>query len=496
MNAVSTEKLLEEVRREKAENNWKTGLFSAAELQDMTFTPIAWIVADIIPAEGTILLCSKPKFGKSWFVLDLCLGCAADRFILGTIKPRQGDVLYLALEDSKRRLHRRMNKLLPFGSKWPERLTIKTDWRRLHEGGLDDIRAWHDDRKAKGGKPTVAVVDVLAKVRRPVGNRQLYEADYEALAGLTALANELGIAIVVVHHVRKLAADDLMEMVSGSFGVSGAVDTVLVMANNASGAVLDIRGRDVESNELAIEFDKATCRWRILGAASEIHLSQQQGKILAALNEAGKPLEIQEIALATGIKRASLDTVLLRIAHKGLIKRFRRGLYGLPDWPPPKGGKGQSDKSYKSDKPLDSVSDLETVEDPKENYESAKSYKSDCVSADSAGEAAEDISSVQDVSDLSDCQIYTQATDSACQFQERESDNNLTAPVRLSDSGNGHAPNDPGPMPAFLRRPPPELCDYCGGPGATGQWDWPDRPFGITLHSSCEGPWYDSERRQ
>jgi Bifunctional DNA primase/polymerase, N-terminal/AAA domain len=71
---------------------WKTGLFSAADLQDMTFTPIAWIAPDIIPAEGTTLLCSKPKFGKSWFVLDLCLGCAADRFILGTIKPRQGDV--------------------------------------------------------------------------------------------------------------------------------------------------------------------------------------------------------------------------------------------------------------------------------------------------------------------------------------------------------------------------------------------------------------------
>jgi len=53
----------------------------------------------------------------------------------------QGDVLYLALEDSKRRLRRRMTKLLPTGARWPSRLTIKTDWRRLHEGGLADIRA-------------------------------------------------------------------------------------------------------------------------------------------------------------------------------------------------------------------------------------------------------------------------------------------------------------------------------------------------------------------
>jgi len=127
---------------------WQSGTFSAPDLQTMEFPPFAWIVQDILPAEGAALLCSRPKFGKSWLALDLCLGCAADRFILGTIKPRQGDVLYLALEDSKRRLQRRMTKLLPFGSKWSEQLRLTTEWRRLHEGGLDDIRAWHDHTKA------------------------------------------------------------------------------------------------------------------------------------------------------------------------------------------------------------------------------------------------------------------------------------------------------------------------------------------------------------
>src|SRR5262249_39330770 len=148
-----------------------------------------WVVPDIIPAEGVTLLSSKPKFGKSWFVYDLCIACTMDRFTLGTIKPAQGDVLYLALEDSKRRLQRRMTKLLPtFGATWPERLTLKTEWRRLHEGGLDDIRAWYTHTKSKDGKPTMVVIDVLAKVRKPVGNRHLYEADYAALADLNKLA--------------------------------------------------------------------------------------------------------------------------------------------------------------------------------------------------------------------------------------------------------------------------------------------------------------------
>ena len=56
---------------------WQRGTFSAIDLQTMEFPPFAWIVQDIIPAEGTALLCSRPKFGKSWLTLDLCLGCAA-----------------------------------------------------------------------------------------------------------------------------------------------------------------------------------------------------------------------------------------------------------------------------------------------------------------------------------------------------------------------------------------------------------------------------------
>jgi hypothetical protein len=39
-------------------------------------------------------------------------------------------------------------------------------------------------------------------------------------------------------------------------------------------------------------------------------------------------------------------------------------------------------------------------------------------------------------------------------------------------------------------------CDHCGQQGAIGRYDWPHRPFGISLHSSCEGPWFDSEGRR
>src|SRR6266446_4424016 len=237
-------------------SQWQRDAFTADQLQNMAFEPIRFVVEDLIPAEGVTLVCSKPKIGKSWLVLDLCIGCTSDRFVLGKIKPAQGDVLYLALEDSRRRLQQRITKLLPtFSGRWPGGLTMKTSWRRVNEGGLDDMRAWH----ASARKPMLIVVDVLIKVR-PVTtrSRSAYELDYEALAGLHKLAVELGVAVVVVHHTRKMAAEDVIDTVSGSFGLVGAADTIIVIERRNQGCVLDVRGRDVEAAEFAIAFDKST----------------------------------------------------------------------------------------------------------------------------------------------------------------------------------------------------------------------------------------------
>jgi len=61
----------------------------------MKFEPVRYILPGYIP-EGATILAGKPKVGKSWLLLDLALGAAADRFTLGTLKPAQGDILYLA----------------------------------------------------------------------------------------------------------------------------------------------------------------------------------------------------------------------------------------------------------------------------------------------------------------------------------------------------------------------------------------------------------------
>ena len=208
---------------------WRKALISASHLRDKLFSPIKFVIPDYVP-EGVTIFAGKPKIGKSWLLYDVCLAVAAGRFVLGAIRPTEGDVLYLALEDSSRRLKQRLQKLWPDGA-WPERLKLATEWRKADAGGVDDIAAWCDSVS----KPVLVVIDTLEKFRPQVrANFPAYSSDYAAVEGLHKLAHQRGLAIVVIHHVRKMDADDPFDTVSGTNGLTGAADTILVLKRQSS----------------------------------------------------------------------------------------------------------------------------------------------------------------------------------------------------------------------------------------------------------------------
>jgi hypothetical protein len=229
-------------------------------------------------------------------------------------------------------LQSRATRLLGvYGNQWPERLTLATRWRRLDDGGVDDIGEWADSVV----EPRLVVLDTLAGVRpQRLSGDQLYDGDYRALMGLHRLAGDRRLAVLVLHHTRKMDADDPLDTVSGTLGLAGCADTVLVLARGGQGTTLYVRGRDLEEAERAITFDKAACRWTVMGDAEELRRSETRQKIrtlMADVRLVSEPIGAKEIGQQTGQHVETVARTLLRMVEDGEIIKVSRGLYIHPD---------------------------------------------------------------------------------------------------------------------------------------------------------------------
>jgi hypothetical protein len=239
----------------------------------------------------------------------------------------RGDVLYCALEDTNRRLQRRLNKIVWPSRAWPEPLTLATQWRKLDSGGVEDIADW----ASSVSSPRLVVLDTLAGVRPERQHRDTpYDGDYKALLDVHRLANERGFTVVALHHVRKMEADDPLDTVSGTLGLVGCADTVLVLARSGQGASLYLRGRDIEEGEHAVAFNKESCQWVVLGEASEVRKSETRNKIIAVLADAEHYLSPADIAQLTGINPNAVYQRLGAMLAAGDVVQVTRGRYAHP----------------------------------------------------------------------------------------------------------------------------------------------------------------------
>lgn len=86
----------------------------------------------------------------------------------------------------------------------------------------------------------------------------MYGNDYDDISSIKRIADSFNIAILLVHHQRKLQdSDDPFNNVSGSTSIIGAADTNFILRRKRSGnaATLLVSGRDVEYQELTLQFN-------------------------------------------------------------------------------------------------------------------------------------------------------------------------------------------------------------------------------------------------
>ena len=226
---------------------------SGDELMKKTVKPARFVVNGLLP-RGLNIVAGKRKEGKSWLMLDLCFSVAEGEKFLDH-PTEQGTVLYLDLEDPESRLIQRAREIRDV---IPSKFHEATKAGRLGGGLTEQI----EDFVKEHPDTNLVVIDTLQKIRKPKGDT--YAGDYAVISALKNLADRLDIAIVCIHHTRKMKAKDTFDSVLGSTGLTAAADGIYVLERKADGKPfgrLSFISRDLPDGDLPVRFDHDTCRW-------------------------------------------------------------------------------------------------------------------------------------------------------------------------------------------------------------------------------------------
>ena len=313
------------------------GMRSGSWLDAQSFAPLQYAVDGIV-AEGLGILAGPPKVGKSWLVANIGLAVAAGGKALGHIAVQARPVLYLALEDGDRRLQSRFRQIMA-GQPLPPRIFhITKALPIMVVPMIIEFLARHP-----GAAPLV-ILDTFGKIKpakRP--GEDAYQVDYALGTTLkNAIENQPGASLLVVHHTRKAESADFVDSVSGTHGLVGAADWVLVLnrKRHSDDGTLAVTGRDIAEAEYALTVTNGL--WQLDGADlraanDTARQRRDQGQIgdrsmdvLRIVTEraaAGEATTPADIAARVSIDQDQAGEYLRRLARSGRITKIGRGLY-------------------------------------------------------------------------------------------------------------------------------------------------------------------------
>jgi len=299
------------------------------------FPDPVWAVPGIIPI-GITGLGGRPKIGKSWLMMQIAQSVATGGIVLGQ-KVERGRVLYLALEDSERRLQKRQKF-----QRWEDvsRESIKfilADTFRDQIGYLDAGGTAKLLNHIEKEKYRLVIIDTLSRAFK--GDFNDNNEMTRAMSPLQERLNALEIACIIVHHHAKpkgMNPDPVDDLMGGS-AIAGVIDNVigLYKEQGKAGAKLSFRGRDVEEQKLQLSFDKTLYCWQNEGDADEFKVTEERQKILDFLTEQGEA-QVKSIAEACDMNKGSAHYRLGEMEKAGKVTKRKSGqnvFYDLADRP-------------------------------------------------------------------------------------------------------------------------------------------------------------------
>lgn len=297
---------------------------SLVEILDTSYPPQIPLIEDFLYA-GTYLFAGAPKLGKSFFMAQIGFHISTGTPIWNH-EVHKGTVLYLALEDNYARIQKRLSKM--FDMEDAEKFFFAVEAKSLKDGldlQMESFIKEHSDTR-------LIIIDTLQKIREVGGDRYSYASDYEIMTKLKVFGDRYNIAVLVVHHTRKMESSDTFDMISGTQGLLGAADGAFVMQKEKrteNKAILEISGRDQQDQKLHLKFDVEQCIWVLEKVETELWKSlpdpllEAVAKVVSLENPRWEGTATELVALLDGVEIATnVITRKLNVKADELYSQF------------------------------------------------------------------------------------------------------------------------------------------------------------------------------
>ena len=237
---------------------------TAASLMVKHFEPQDELIEGML-APGLYILAGASKIGKSWLVLQIAHHVSMG-IPLWERKTQKCEVLYLALEDTERRLQKRLMRICDGET---GEISFATEAEILEHGFEEQVI----DYLQKHPNAKLVIVDTMIKVRDTGGWGSAYAEDYSTMNCFKRLSTRFSIVLLLVHHTRKQEARDIMDMISGTTGLMGCADGAMVLERPVRGApqgIISTTGRDFEDMKINLKQNPETMCWEFAGYAEAV----------------------------------------------------------------------------------------------------------------------------------------------------------------------------------------------------------------------------------
>jgi len=320
-------KIIKEEKKRKS----KLKLITAREIQKLDIPEIHWVIKDVLP-EGLVILAGAPKIGKSWMALGFALSVTGGNKALGYFDTSKSTVVYIALEDNLRRIKSRIGNILSIEPdyKAPDNLIYLEEsynFPKLNENGIEELQNLVDDNS----DIKLIIIDTLgrAKADKKRKDNNIYQADYDLGSELQGFTMRNRICVLVIHHTKKGSEENVFDEISGTTGLTGAMDSMMVLKKKNNGHKLYLTGRDVKEEEYSVVFDDKIFCWNVTERKSEITLTAEREEILELIKSYDRPMKLSEITELIGKEKSNVSKMLKKLVRDGLLISPKYGYYEL-----------------------------------------------------------------------------------------------------------------------------------------------------------------------